>query len=56
MKLKKGGIETVIVAVVLIGIVIGLIATVVKDMSNAGEKAIRDGVDNLAGNQVTMQE
>ena len=53
--LKKGGIEVIIAAVVLIGVVVGLIATVVKDVSNSGEGAIKSGIDNLAGKQVTME-
>lgn len=55
MKLKKGGIETIIAGVILVAVVIGLIATAVTKVSNAGESAISESVGNLAGKQVTMQ-
>jgi len=54
--LKKGGIEAILTAVVLIAVVIGLIAVVVKSVAKSGDEAIQKGVENLAGNQISMEE
>ena len=54
MKLKKGGIESIIAAVVIVGIVIGLIATVVKDVANTGENTIGQGIEHLSTGMPTM--
>jgi len=54
MKLRKGGIETILVAVILIGVVIGLIMTTVKDVSKTGENTIGQGMDHLASQQIKM--
>ena len=52
--LKKGGVETIITIIILVALVLGLIMTAVKQVSDGGEAAIQNSVDNLAGNQVTM--
>ncbi|MBQ7667701.1 MAG: hypothetical protein IJS47_00025 [Clostridia bacterium] len=53
--IKAGGIETIIVAVLMLAVVIGLIGTVVIKMTNAGEGAITNSTNNLPGNQPVMQ-
>ena len=52
--LKKGGVETIITIIILVALVLGLIMTAVKQVSDGGEAAIQNSVDHLAGNQVTM--
>ncbi|MBQ7667700.1 MAG: hypothetical protein IJS47_00020 [Clostridia bacterium] len=55
MKLIKGGIESIIVAVLLIAVVIGLIGTVVINMTNKGQDTVGKSVDRLSAGQVKMQ-
>ena len=53
---NKGGLETIIVTIVLIAIVVGLIISSVIGVSNSGEQAIQSGVNHLSSGMVTMDE
>lgn len=55
MKLIKGGIESIIVAVLLIAVVVGLIGAVVVKMTNAGEDNVGESINHLSAGQVKMQ-
>ena len=56
MKKKlKGGIETIITIVIIVGLVLALLLGVVRDMSNSGEELIDKTTNKMVEHQTNIR-
>lgn len=53
-KYFKGGIETIIAAVILVGVIVAILLTVVKPMSEDGDKLLNTTTESLAKQNVLI--
>ena len=53
-KLLKGGMETIIATIIILGIVVALILTVVVPMATEGEGLLDDTTGSLAKQSMTI--
>lgn len=53
-KKQKGGMETIIATIIIMGVVVALIWAVVKPMSESGEDLLGTATDSLAEQSVTI--
>ena len=55
MKKKlKGGLETVIATVIIVGLVAAILLTTVIPMAKSGDNVVKGTTDNLANHQMTI--
>jgi len=56
MKLEKGGVEAILLAVLLIGIAIGLIVAVVRYVSYGGGNVVQKSIGEISNLQPIIGE
>jgi len=53
-KLLKGGMETIIATIIILGIIVALVLTVVVPMATEGEGLLDDATGSLAEQSMTI--
>lgn len=55
IKKLKGGMEGIIAAIIIAGLIVALLLTVVVPMSNQGDQLLDKSTNNLVNQQINMR-